>query len=159
MLTEQNRDVVYVCAYIISDYTHPWTSERMLQRVYNHSSMFSSFLRRNMEKWYEKGTRKLVFVFFLIMCISVYLCLGVCSWMQVSAEARGVRFPGARVIGSCELSVVTAGNQIWVLWKSSYILLESKPPPSQAPEIMWVVLLCFVLFCRRQVSHVDQAAL
>lgn len=153
MLTEQNRDVVYVCVYIISDYMHPWTSERMLQRVYNHSSMFSSFLRRNMEKWYEKGTRKLVFVFFLIMCISVYLCLGVCSWMQVSAEARGVRFPGARVIGSCQLSVVTAGNQIWVLWKSSRhsellnhfsshtpILLFSKfsLPSTEFKKMLWV---------------------
>lgn len=142
MLTEQNRDVVYVCVYIISDYMHPWTSERMLQRVYNHSSMFSSFLRRNMEKWYEKGTRKLVFVFFLIMCISVYLCLGVCSWMQVFAEARGVRFPGARVIGSCQLSVVTAGNQIWVLWKSSTDSQPLSHPSSPNKEMVrWYLWL------------------
>lgn len=42
--------------------------------------------------------------------------------MQVPEEARrreGIRLPGARAVGSCELPDVAAGNQTYILCKNS----------------------------------------
>lgn len=38
------------------------------------------------------------------MCMYVYLCEDMYTWVQVLVEYRGVQFPEARVTGGCERS-------------------------------------------------------
>lgn len=45
--------------------------------------------------------------FFFFMCLNVFMC--VCVLVHVEA-AKGIRYPGAGVTGSCELSDVSVGT-------------------------------------------------
>lgn len=46
----------------------------------------------------------------MCVCICVYVCMIACQYVQGSIEARGVRSPGAILIGSGELTEVGAGD-------------------------------------------------
>lgn len=48
------------------------------------------------------------------MCVCLYV--GMCSWVCVSAEIRGIRSP--RAGDGCESPDMSAGNQTQGLWKS-----------------------------------------
>jgi hypothetical protein len=63
------------------------------------------------------------------MYVCMYVCMYIFKYLWSSEE--GVRFPEARVIGSCELPSVGAENQTQVFWKSSYPV--SHPSSSHCP--------------------------
>ena len=51
------------------------------------------------------------------MC--VYMSIGACACGYPKRPEKGVRFPGARVTGECELTDKGAGHQTPVLSKNS----------------------------------------
>lgn len=62
------------------------------------------------------------FLFYLFIFNYVVMCVGICTWVQVPEEARGIWSFGARVTDSCELPGVAAGNPPQILCKSNAVL-------------------------------------
>lgn len=61
-------------------------------------------------------------VYFVFISISIYVHRGGCGVHEhkcLRYPSEKIRSPRAKIIGSCELSDVGAGNRIWVLCKSS----------------------------------------
>lgn len=56
---------------------------------------------------------KKISVLFNYMCECVHVYVS-----ETLMEARGIGFPGARVIGLCELPNMQAVNQTQVIWKN-----------------------------------------
>lgn len=59
------------------------------------------------------------------MCI-VYLWVGMCTYVSVPEEARGIECPGAEVTGVSELLIVGAGKQTLLLLQEQCILLTTE---------------------------------
>ena len=49
----------------------------------------------------------------------LFMCIHMCTWVQVPAEASSIRSPVTGVTGACEPLKVSAGPWTWVLCKSS----------------------------------------
>lgn len=59
----------------------------------------------------------------LIICMYLFMCMGISMREQVSREARGGRrSPAATITSSCEPTEVGAGNQTWVIWRAAFAL-------------------------------------